>query len=402
MSISTLKVVLSMAAFAVIAFLSGCATAPKVAPREPVTESHVFYGGFSYAGAAEKIPERYPYFSRAFPSGGTVMASEANTACHEFFSSLDGVANADGSKTVDLNQWTKMKIGTRAQKNDVPLVLSIGLTEEIVLRETFENQYKVHITLWFSLLVLDFDTKEVVSSKPFFVDRVRVKDTPFSDDEIAAMTRELITKTIDSDMRVSRFYDKLRKSSASVYGRGKNILQMQVRTIDTGADMARWLPPELKKSPGLYTELLGQQLTDIFGSTSNVAMLPFAKDGLNASMALVFSDNSMVNFRIPEPSYVIDVKLDGIAKKKGKSDAYRTIWAFTVGGTASISEPLTNNLLHSVSAEVTREKYDSTGKIETDDYPTVSEATRRLFRELSKKANADKKTRANVLDRCRL
>lgn len=406
MKISASKAALSLVALAVVAFISGCASAPKVAPRQPVTESDLFYNGFSYAGAEDKIAGRYPYFSMAFPSAEEnskmLMAPGMNAACRDFLLSRDGVANADGSKTVDLNPWTKVKIGAVAQKNDMPLALSIGLTQEVVLREKFNDDYKVGITLWFNLLVLDFSTKEVVSSKTFYVERVpRPRPRPFSDAEIAEYIREMMTTVLPGE-QVTRLRGKLEPALASVYGRGKNISQLQVRTIDTGGHLEQWLPSGLRGNTDLYTELLGQQLTDIFGSTSNVAMLPFTKDKQSTNMTLVFADASRVDFRIPEPSYVIDVKLDGITKNKGKEDAARTIWIFTAKGTGTIIEPHTNGILGSIGAEVAENKYNSIRKIEVDDYPTVLKAIRQLFRTLSLNTNADKKTRINIFDKCRL
>jgi hypothetical protein len=397
------KAPLLLLAFATTAFFPAHALAAKSQKAQPgrsVAESTLFYGGFAYAGAADKITCRYPNFTRAneaAPDGTTPM----DKVCRDFFSTLDAAPGPDGSGTVMLNPWTKLKLGALAQKNDVPLVLSVGLTGEVILREKVSDHYTIRIQLNFDVLVLDFDEKEAVSSTPFYIALRDVSKEPFSDGQIAALIRKMIFSEPGMPPK-GRFADNLREHCAKAGGRGKNMLRMQVRPVAYGGPVAAYLPSELKSDAALYTELLGMQLTEIFGSENNVAMLPFSMDARNAKMSLLFADASRLDFVIPEPSFTLEVSVDNINKYKEKENAFRMLWAYDATGGAIIKEPLSGKEFFNRKVSFKVPKFNSSAKTEIDEFPTVEQAIRGLFKTVAEDANKNKAAREGVLNKCRL
>lgn len=397
------KAIFLLSASAAAAFFPAHASAAKpqkVQPRQPVAESTLFYGGFAYAGAADKIASRFPNFIRANEVAPGAMAP-MDKICRDFFSALGGGPAPDGTASAALNPWTKLRIGALAQKNDVPLVLSVGLTEEVILREKVGDYHVVRIQLSFDVLVLDFDEKEVVSSTPFYIALRDVSKEPFSDGQLVALIRKMISSEPGMPAK-ARFADNLREHYAKVNGRGKNMARMQARPVAYGEPVAAYLPAEFRNDTAVYAELLGRRLTEIFGSENNVAMLPFSMDSQNAKMSLLFADASRLDFIIPEPSFILEVAVNNINKYKEKEDAKRTLWAYVATGVASIKEPLSGKVFFNGKVSFKVPKFNSSAKTEIDEYPTVAQAINGLFKTVAEDANKNKAAREGVLDKCRL
>ncbi|MCS5622212.1 MAG: hypothetical protein NZ656_09695, partial [Nitrospinaceae bacterium] len=61
-----------------------------------------------------------------------------------------------------------------------------------------------------------------------------------------------------------------------------------------------------------------------------VAVLPYAKDAANATMALNFADQSVVQFQIPDATYGIDLEIRGFKKvhDKKNSNEFTQRWLY--------------------------------------------------------------------------
>lgn len=393
----------------VILFLSGCATAPQtpkvqVQQRKLVTESTLFYSGLTYAGAKDKIAARYPYTLKA----DAMLDGGLGKVCSDYFAALSGEVQADGMRVVELNPQTKLKLGL-AHSHDAPLAFSVGLTQEVVLREKMQAQgtvkkpYKLIVSLYFNLLVLDFSEKEVVTALPFTVTKELTGERPFSDDDIASLIKEMFTGAGEKD-----FAARLGQNLPYVGGRGKNMARMQVKSVALGDHVSQYMPEDLNQGASRdtsYEEQLGNQLTGIFGTVANVAMLPFAKDDQNAQMALCLDKGDQVNFTIPSPSYTLCFELNGIRKTVGEQNAVRTIWAYAADGSASIRMPLPDGpdkILYTGNSSANIKKYQVNSVKDMDEFPTIAKLLELLFQQIADAARKDAGARANAIDKCSL
>jgi hypothetical protein len=355
------------------------------APPASTTESTLFYGGFAYAGAAGTAAQRYPWFSKANqPETGGVRLMDR--VCREHFQSLGG----------KLNPCVRLKIGALAGARDIPLVFAVALGEELVLREKIGNFHKIVISLGFNLLVLDFDSLDVVSSHPFFIELIDAAPARRADDEIVSLVRGMVAGT------GSMFLQGVNLNLKNIRASGENQVTLQVREIEIGEKAVPFLPPELAQNKGLYAEWVAQQFSSIFGSKARVAMLPFSKDGLNATMSLVFEDASRLQFKIPQPTFAIDLNLRGFKKVKGEETAAETAWIFGAFVDLKITEPEFGKVYYENKFKHPVTKTTPASQSEMDEFPIVSEALKGCFGQIAETMGKDRETREKILHKHRL
>jgi hypothetical protein len=372
-------------ALALAAMLGTGASNARATPLASATESTLFYGGFAYAGAAGATAQRYPWFSKANQSetgGGRLM----DRVCREHFQSLGG----------KLNPRVRLKIGALAGARDIPLVFAVALGEELVLREKIGSFYKTVISLGFDLLVLDFDSLEVVSSHPFFIELIDAAPARRADDEIVSLVRGMVAGA------GSLFLQGVNLNLENIRAGGKDQVTLQVRKVEIGEKAVPFLPPALARNKELYAEWVAQQFTSIFGSKARVAMLPFSKDGLNATMSLVFADASRLQFKIPQPIFAIDMNLRGFKKVKGEETAAETAWIFGAFVDLKIAEPEFGKVYYENKFKHPVTKITPSSQPEMDEFPVVSEALKGCFGQIAETMGKDRETREKILHKHRL
>ena len=252
-------------------------------------------------------------------------------------------------------------------------------------------------SLGFEFLTLDFDAMEIVSSQPFFLELIDASPAKKTDAEIARQARDML------DGPGSLFAKAAPRFLANVRGAGKNRASLQVKSVTIGEKALPFLPAKLKDNLPLYQEWVGQRFTSDFGSTAQVAMLPFSKDKLNATMSLVFSDSSRLQFKIPEPSYAIDVTVQGFKRVLSKETPIEKLWLFGAFADFSVGVPGFGKELYQNSHKFPVSKIAPVSQPEIDEFPAVSDALRGCFGQMAEimAKSKDKQAKA-ILEKCHL
>ncbi len=266
-------------------FLVGSMMAAQAATK-------VFYGGFAFAGSASEVAKNYPIaVSLNEPSADG--AHFFDTQAREFF-------RQNASRFTDVALSFDI-----ARSEDTPLVMALALSDEKILREELGSFHKLVIQLGLELLVLDFRAMEVVSSRPICIELIDASKEAFSDADI----RTRMHTMVDGDR--SQLFTVLRDKLAGVSVRGKNQCTLQIKTVTIGEKALPFLPESYRTATAAYAQTVAQQFGSLLTSQAGLAMLPYSKDGLNSKMSLRFSDASMLQFKIPPPTFAVDVGVTG-------------------------------------------------------------------------------------------
>ena len=147
---------------------------------------------------------------------------------------------------------------------------------------------------------------------------------------------------------------------------------------------------------------MAQQFGSFFTSKAGVALLPYAKDELNAKMALIFSDGSAVQFKIPKPTFALDLEVKGFKKVLDKSTDAEALWIYGAFLGIRVYEPEFNTVYLDVPVKYGVSKVvPATQKI-VDEFPVVSDALKGAFLSAIEHMQKDKNTNEKVLKKCAL
>ncbi|MEI8063815.1 MAG: hypothetical protein WCH84_07110 [Verrucomicrobiota bacterium] len=346
-------------------------------------DTKVFYGGFAFAGKASEVEKNYPI---------AVKLNAADAQAESFFG-----AQARDFFKVNANSFSKIDLQFGlARPEDTPLVLALALTDEKVLREQLGSFHKLVIQLGFELLVLDFRAMEVAVSRPIYIELIDASRVSFSDEDVVSRMRKMI------EGKDSQLFSTILKKAGDFQIRGRNQSTLQIRAVSVGEKALPFLPDAYRQSTNTYAQAIAQQFGALLAGEAGLAMLPYAKDALNSKMSLRFADASMVQFKIPSPTFAVDVDLKGYKKILDKSTAAESLWLYGAFLGLRIYEPEFNVEFFNAPVKFGVPKVVPASQQTVDEFPIVSEALQGAFLEAIQQMQKDKNTKTKVLNKCKL
>jgi hypothetical protein len=343
----------------------------------------VFFAGFAFSGNDSAIKTNYP------------------------ISSMVDVGTADQSgfiqtNTVDFFQKNRARLSKidlqfgLARPEDTPLVLALAMTDEKVLREEFSDFHKLVIQLGFELLVLDFHEKTVEYSRPIYIELIDAAHERFSDEQVAERVRKMI-KGDDSQL-----FTALADKCESIKIRGKNQCTLQVRNVVIGEKALPFLLEAYKQAPKVYAQSVAEQFGALLTAKAGVALLPYAKDGLNSKMSLRFEDQSVVQFKIPAPTFAVDIDLKGFKKVLSKSTDAESLWIYGAFLGIRVYEPDFQKVFFDAPVKYGVSKVVPASQKNVDEFPVVSEALKGAFVTAIEQIQKDQNSQTKVIKKCEL
>ena len=343
----------------------------------------VYYGGFAFCGKAGDVEKNFP------------ISSSLNKPTDDGTPYLGRVAREFFQKNKDHFSRMNLQFGV-ARREDTSLVLALALTDEKVLREEFSDFHKLVIQLGFELLILNFKDQEVVCSQPIYLEFIDAGKESFDEPAL----RERIKKMIEGDN--SQLFTAVLEKADRIQPRSKNQCTLQIRQVTIGEKAMPFLPDTLRQSPNAYAQTVAQQFGSLLSSRAGVALLPYAKDGLNTKMALVFSDASAVQFKIPAATFAVDVDVKGFKKVLDKSTDAEALWIYGAFLGIRVYEPEFNSVYFDAPVKYGVSKVVPSTQKAVDEFPVVSEALKGAFVSAIDQMQKDKKTNEKVLKKCAL
>ena len=301
--------------------LSGCVSStPKVVsppqPTLPEDNRTLVFAGFTISAIQSDIEANFKYTSIANTPNQEKTPGIVDQKVKSFFQENSNLLRNELLFDV-------------AKSQQYPQ-LSLSLTSETIAQEEIAGKYKLTIDLIFQILIIDFKSKEVMATYPFRIERSEIKnisDGLFTQSEIVDLIRDIYdgTETVLYDLLRDRLQD-VRISSRL----GSN---MRIYNVKFAERCKSDLPNDFLENgeiPESYLNSTAQKLSLFTQAELGVAVLPYAKDKANSEMALRFSDQSIVNFRIPDATYGVDLEVQGFKKvlDKSKSNSAREWWLY--------------------------------------------------------------------------
>ena len=343
----------------------------------------VFFGGFAFSGKAGDVEKNFPNslsLNKLTDDGTPYFGRLAR----EFFQK-------------NKNRFTQFNLQFGiARREDTSLVLALALTDEKVLREDFSEFHKLVIQLGFELLILNFKDQEVVCSQPIYIELIDAGNEAFTDLAVSERIRKMIVGE-DSQLNAA-----ILAKSDRIQPRSKNQSTLQIRQVVVGEKALPFLPETLRQAPNAYAQTVAQQFGSLLSSRAGVAMLPYAKDGLNTKMALVFSDASSLQFKIPAATFGVDIDIKGFKKVLDKKTDAEALWIYGAFLGFRVYEPEFNSVYFDAPIKYGVSKVVPSTQKSVDEFPVVSEALKGALVSAIDQILKDKKTNEKVIKKCKL
>lgn len=341
----------------------------------------IYWGGFGFAGNAEAVANTYPIAYQMNTTGDPDLPRLHAWAREQ----VQGLGRMNGADVI---------MDAVAPGNDA-LVVALALGDERILVEAIGDRWKVVIRFGFELLLIDFRDMKLVASRPFDIEYIDNLAHPPTPEHLINSARRMTVGDLGLlSAGLTRAWSGLRVSTSETS-------TLRVRTVAVAPEAHPFLPGTQEGEAELLGTYLARRFTSLLADRAGVAVLPFAKDNMNAAMSLVFADQSMVQFSIPEPTYALDLVLVGFRKAESKKTPAETLWIYGAFLDGTVVEPAFGGQLAHVSAAFAVPKVLPKSQRTVDEYPVVLAALDGAILNWVEKVSADRRHR-KILEKCRL
>jgi len=310
------------AAFACILVLLLAVLAPKVLATDG--ERRVYWAGFAFTGDQASVAVASPHSARVIDNLGAsainqTLSRNLQLRPPQYLQLIEQpVAMLDGSTSAT--------------------VLAAALDRELVSIEAIGGQYKLLVEVALQALFFDFRERQVIASFPITLQRIDVRDTRPSTDEIDAIVAGLLSGNAATD---------LPQVLASTLGNARlpnaSMRRLQVGSVSLSDASRTKLPAAHWEA--LLPPTLAHELSKSIAANTGVALLPpAAGQAIGGAMAARFADGKVYQLKIPEPDYVISLTVDALKEGVISETPAMKTWLFGAFFTISVREPLSGKV----------------------------------------------------------
>ncbi len=373
--------------FRFIAVIALCIGLSCSAPGADAAKPEVNWAGVAFRGAFNKITMRFPFLHKVDQTGrksedGVSFFNKLLTDyLRENYSKLNHVnLNINGGKNIA----------------EVPYVLAFSVVDEQVLMENLGSIRKLVIQLGFELIVVDMREQNLISSIPIFIEFRDASEKTFSPKEIQDRLLDMVNGP------GSQLFEVLDAKINHVRLLGKNQGTLRVKNVAVGEKSYPFLPDHFKENENkkMYEEIVAHQFGTLLASQAQVAILPYLADSLKDRLAYSFSDNEVLQIKIPEPTYALGLHLRGFKKVLAKETRAEKLWVYGAFLDVKLYEPEFDETFYSEAFKYGVQKITPATQIKTDDYPIVSEAFKGVCLKAIEQLEKNKKS-SNQIKKCK-
>jgi hypothetical protein len=296
----------------------------------------VFYGGVAFVGNYVDFSDNYTF---TYPL--SLEETEGSSGLQKaFYTRIDELSRDLSNIDLEAQELANLKDGDA-------LVLALAIdgentsTYHVGSEELGIDVYKMTADLSAQILVFDYQSKTIVSSRPIVLRLVSAKNgsAPLPADFKALYRRMLFDDTSSVNL-LNAFSADL--SNITVSRKDSGRIQVRKVIIEDKAD--KWLPEFYLEDKSRLQGFIGRNFTKYLTDNTGANVLPYigystglpdearnltnAGAALGGTMAMRFSGGEVFNLVIPEPDYVVEISMRGFSKSKGKENAGGESWIY--------------------------------------------------------------------------
>nr|WP_145481629.1 hypothetical protein [Stenotrophomonas rhizophila] len=251
-----------------------------------------YWAGFAYTAEQSKVDASTPRAAAVLQARGLAPLNQA----------LWARLQAQRPAHLELiDQPLAMLDGTTSAT-----VLATALDRELVSIEPIGGQYKVLVEVALQALFFDFRERQVVASYPITLQRIDVMEFLPDEDDIDAIVADLLYGRAATGLP-QVLADTLAKAQLPA----ASTRRLQVGEVTLSDAVLAKLPDAV--DAGMLRATLAHELSKTLSSNTGIGLLPPASgQAIGGAMAARFADGKVYQLKIPEPDYVVKLRLDAL------------------------------------------------------------------------------------------
>jgi hypothetical protein len=292
----------------------------------------VYFAGFAFSSDNVNIAHEYPISKKI---SKIPAHNDDRTKLEKILSQK--------VKTVS-NSAIKILKGDEDYKPGEALTLALVLDwEDVCVDQLAPDQFKIVLNLRGQILIYDFDSMQIIATFPFGVRVNDVSKTHPGPQHIQNLFERLYFEKINGINFLDEFITRLQKINIKESYNHR----LKVTEVVIGDKSYSYMPQEVKDNLTAYKTFVAQQFSLFLSANQDIAVLPYTEkdeqeehrakgQAIMGKMAVCFSNQTVLNFTVPEEDIPIKIKVRGFKKVKmdenhtGASWAYGSFIRFTV------------------------------------------------------------------------
>ncbi len=288
-------------------------------------DGSLIYAGFSFVGNYSENQERYPYAAELAKQTANNGMPVLDHALREM------VKNHYQRKETLID--SQRGIGTGPN-----LALAFGLSQESVEKVGWKDKNLYIYRVLSQVMIFDFSKKILIANFPAMVQYQEIDGNIRDIEAHRKVFKQIYLDNNDTEKSI--FYEWVMRLN-SVAIKESYPFYLKVGSLNLDSELIEQLPNGITSNA--YSSGVVQLFESIFSKEQKVSMVPFTKgQAIGGKMPMRFNDATVLQLKLPEADYIIDITLHGFKHLSLKKKAYKQEHAFGAIATFNLSLPVSN------------------------------------------------------------
>ena len=334
---------------------------------QSVATVKLYYAGIAYMGNYSAKETLYKYSSRLIDEDERKFQKALNVR-------LKSVENESFNLLID---------GQTADYNqDDALTMAFALEYENVSIEKIDDIYKLDIDLRANILVFDYNEMKIISSYPIAIQLRDVAEKQPTDDDL----KEIVEQLYLSNKYQINIFDEFVKRLSSLELKNSYANTIKVSKVKISSESKSNIPGiEEPLEEDNYKTFIAQMFSTYLSKNQNVSVLPYSKgNAIGKKMALQIANGDVVNLKIPDETFAIELELIKLKKAQLGENSYKSIWGYASYFDVKLVIPDVDiTLVNAKFRGLVKKTISNTSAHSVDDWSIYKESMYRLFDDLT-------------------
>ena len=256
-----------------------------------------------------------------------------------FFKSLSLAADGKTLKNGDALSSQKENSLDRGQALAIALAIENEKMNETLLNPT---EYQLAFNLDAKILAFNFSEKSIVSSHPIRLTLVNSLPRKPTQKDRQQLARIMFFGDPDKrwfdDLAEAYLIQNFLKTIGEIEIRPAWRSQIRIKTIGL-SPLTEKILKEHDQENDYIRQLIASSLSSSLSTRLGIPVLPYIKsDAIQNSMTLKFMETDLMNFRIPEANFHLDVRVRGFGSKTLKETARTRVVSYISGVEVEVTD----------------------------------------------------------------
>ena len=309
-----------------------------------VYATNLVVAGFALSGDYENNPENYKYTSKLLEQEFTVDGQSV------FNQSLKNLIS-----TRNLGHEFIFNLDDQSSKQAIAFTIA---RENLNIEQTSEGLYRAKIRTLGQIIIFDNSSQKIDALYSFPINLIRIYDKKPSENDIYSLFFEFYfgdesfkikevddkgTNKCNENLKFINYFDYLVSQIPCIDLKEKYSQRVRVKKIILSEKVSQFLK-SVNYSDKAFRQEVGITVTSMLSTELKMPILPFSEGQDIYKIRTRFADRTVLNLRVPESDFDINIEIINFNKKMTDSDNVQELWIYAFQNKFKFFEPLSETV----------------------------------------------------------